>query len=71
MCIQCHLADITLDTPKLKVTFEGKLGWRNSLSDMNPVDIVLGLHVDLDPLIHIAGMPVTADVIVNYIIEVS
>ena len=47
------------------------VGWSNSLSDMNPVDIVLGLHVDLDPLIHIAGIPVATDVVVDYIIEVG
>ena len=36
------------------------------LSNVNPVDIVLGLHVDLDPAILIVGVPVSADVVVDY-----
>ena len=38
----------------------------HSRSDMNPVYVVLGLHVNLEPFIHILGIPAGADLIVDY-----
>ena len=43
----------------------------NSLSDMNSMDIVLGFHVNLDPVILVAGVPISADLVVDDIIEAT
>ena len=60
-----------------KTTFEMQLlegetsGLENSLSDMNSMDIVLGFHVNLNPVILVAGMPISANIVVDHIIEAT
>ena len=38
---------------------------------MNSVDVVLDFHVNLDPVILVTGMPISADLVVDHIIEAT
>ena len=38
---------------------------------MNSMDIVLGFHVNLNPVILVAGMPISANIVVDHIIEAT
>ena len=40
----------------------------HSLPHMNPVDVVLSLHVDLNPAVLVEGVPVCVDVAVDNVI---
>ena len=40
----------------------------SSLLNMNSVDIILGLHVDLNPVVFVVGGPVGAEVVVDHVI---